>query len=699
MCVPKTRAPGVTLLLLALATPAWAEVTGRVTSLDGVPVEDARVVGPEGETRFTDHRGSFTFPALAAPARLTISHPRFLDATVDAAASPVVVELEAKQEIFQVIAVSADRGEASYAPNSTSASVLRVGELATPVSTLADVVAAAPGVSENGQGGIFQTYSIRGVARQRVLTLLAGMRLVGERRAGVSASFVDPRLMDRVDVIRGPSSTYYGSGALGGVVQMFPRTFEGAAAEIGYEGNGDGSHAVVGWGDGEWSLGLAHRRSSEGEAADGRELNDGFDQASATLLRGWRRGAREYSLQAIASRGADIGKSNSDYPRRVTVYPEERHLLARFAVRADRGWRLDAWVHPNDLVTRVRREGNRTTTDNEAFDFGVSWQSESRLGTNSELRFGCELFGRRGVRAEELVEPIDGRAGPTILSMPLDGGEDELGLYGAYERHWRGATLVLGGRLAAQWQRQRGEGSRDDSALTGFAGVVVPLKPGLELAANLGSGLRFPSLSERFFTGVTPRGDVAGSSELAAERSLSTDLALRYYGTRLFLSVGAFRMRVADYIERVELADDSLTYVNLPKGELVGLEMDGAYRLGRSWGLAFGGHLIEGRDDGDAPLADVPANRVFLGSSWSRGRWSVRDRLEHRFAKNDPGAGEMAVGAANLVSGVLARELENGLEVALVARNLLAESYFASADEQAELARGRSLGLTLRWRD
>ena len=52
----------------------------------------------------------------------------------------------------------------------------------------------------------------------------------------------------------------------------------------------------------------------------------------------------------------------------------------------------------------------------------------------------------------------------------------------------------------------------------------------------LGSGLRFPSLPERFFSGVTPRGFVTGNPELEAERSLSTDLALRYYGNKLFLS-------------------------------------------------------------------------------------------------------------------------------------------------------------------
>jgi len=42
-------------------------------------------------------------------------------------------------------------------------------------------------------------------------------RIVAERRAGATASFIDPLLLGVVNVVRGPYSSYYGSGALGGV--------------------------------------------------------------------------------------------------------------------------------------------------------------------------------------------------------------------------------------------------------------------------------------------------------------------------------------------------------------------------------------------------------------------------------------------------------------------------------------------------
>ena len=39
---------------------------------------------------------------------------------------------------------------------------------------------------------------------------------------------------------------------------------------------------------------------------------------------------RSYSVLLIPSRGRDIGKANSDFPTRVTVYPEESHDLLEF---------------------------------------------------------------------------------------------------------------------------------------------------------------------------------------------------------------------------------------------------------------------------------------------------------------------------------------------------------------------------------
>lgn len=666
----------------------------------GTPIEHVRIeVEGDGRSIFSGQNGEFTCPDAEVPTTLFFSHPRFETLVLEVTSqmgSSLSVTMVPKQEVYEEIAVTAARGEDNFSPVSVDATVIETDELPAPPSTLTDMVAQVPAVSENGQGGIFQTYSVRGVSRQRIMTLVSGMRIVGERRAGVSASFLDPRLMQSVDVLRGPSSTFYGSGALGGVIQVFPRRFQGWAAEGGYVSQGDENYLLGGWGDDKWSVGFARRDAGQSKAPNGEVLNTGFTQASGTLERRWTAGKLQYGLLGVASRGSDIGKSNTDFPDRITIYPKERHLLLRFAVRHDSDWKLDAWAHPNSLLTDVAEESELSQVDNEALDFGFNWQKQVKVAGTVATRFGIDFFGRRGVSARETATDFD--TGEVTVQKTLDDGEDnEAGLYGSMEWNVGRAVVLAGARFAYQRQSNADQPGTSDRALTGFAGVVVPLGAGFELASNLGSGLRFPSLSERYFSGTTGRGEVIGNPRLDPERSLNIDLGLRWYGQKLFVSGFVSRNEISDYIERVEIEPELLTFVNLVSGTISGFELSGFYQFDDQWTLNFGGHVFEGVDDRDDPLADVPANRIHLGGTWRRGPWLVDARWEQRADITDPGPGEKVIPQASLVSASLQYHLANGLAISLSGRNLLDEEYFNSADRKVTYSPGRALGVALRW--
>lgn len=682
------------------AMAAMAAVEGRVTDSDGRAIEHARVETSDGAAvGYSDSSGGFRLAGVEPPVELLVTHPRFRPLTLTVAAGadagPLAVVLEAKQEIYEQISVSATRGETNYAPVSVSSQVVDPAQ-APALRTLTELVAEVPAVAENGQGGIFQTYSVRGVSRQRVLTLVAGMRIVSERRAGVSASFVDPRLMRSVDVLKGPSSTYYGSGALGGVVQLFPREFDGPAVEIGYDGQGDAANVALGLGGEDWSFGLARRRAGDPETPAGERLNSGFTQTSATFARSWQGGGTSYQLIGLASLGEDIGKANTDFPERSTVYPDERHLLLRLAADTPSGQRFEAWLHPNRLETRVTEEGAVSLVENEAFDFGANWLGHHRAGESLTFRYGVDYFARRSVTADETKS--EGGVPASAQRTLDDGEEDELGLYGALEWSWQRLVVLAGGRAALQRQQNGDLPSRDDEAFTAFAGLVLPFGGGFELVGNLGTGLRFPSLSERFFTGTTGRGFVEGNPALEPESSLNADVGLRWYGDKLFLAGYLFRNDIDDYIERIETEPGRLTFENLTAGQIEGLEIEGFWQVEPSWSLAFGGALMEGESDTGEPLADVPSDRFFIAPGGEVGPWRWRARWEHRDAKNDPGSGEKAIGSAELVSVGLTYEVRPGLELSLSGRNLLDEEYFNSADRRVPLSPGRSFGLSLDWR-
>jgi iron complex outermembrane receptor protein len=695
------RTIGFILVVCLLPGSLLAAVEGTVITSGGTPVEHARVALEDGsEVGFSDAEGRFQFSDAEAPLELLVAHPRFVPQTVavtEASELPLTVVLQPKQEVYEEIAVTANRGEESFAPVTVASSVIEPDDSPAPPATLTEMIAEVPAVAENGQGGIFQSYSIRGVSRQRVLTMVSGMRIVGERRAGVSASFVDPRLMSSVDVLRGPSSTFYGSGALGGVVQLFPRRFAAPAVELGYQSQGDEFNGLVGWGDDRWTLGLAHRQADDSETPNGDRLNSGFTQTSTVVQRDWESNRFRYQILGVGSLADDIGKANTDFPERTTTYPQERHLLLRFAMHSASNWSLEAWMHPNDLETRVVEEESRSDLANEAFDLGFNWQKRVIFGAAKTARFGFDYFGRRDVEALENTLDLD--AGETTTQATLrNGEEDELGIYGAFEWNWGPAMVLAGGRAAWQQQSNADLPSSDEAAVTGFAGLVVPLGGGFEVVANLGSGLRFPSLSERFFSGVTGRGQVEGNPGLDPERSLNLDAGLRWYGAKLFVSAYVFRNEIDDYIERIEIEPNLLTFVNLTSGTIEGFELEGLYQIDQHWSLGFGGHLLDGEDDDRRPLADVPADRFFVSGSWNRGRWSSSLRWEERREKTDFGSGEKPIPGASLLSAALEVGLQNGLALTLSGRNLLDEEYFNAADRKTPISPGTSVGIGLRWR-
>lgn len=684
------------------AAAAGEPVRGLVETAAGSPVEHARVAIAGGEAHtFTDAAGAFTLADCPLPCTLVISHPRFRETVAeqrDAGGGALAVTLEPKNAYSEQVVVTASRaGGDIFTPESVASTVIVPAETSGLPANLTELVDGVPGVSENGQGGHFQVFSIRGMSRQRVTTLVDGMRMTSERRAGVSASFIDPLLMGEVDVVRGPASTYYGSGALGGVIQVFPRRFEGTAVEVGYDSHGDENVQMVGWGNATWSLAAARRHSGDDETADGDLNLYRFTQLSATIAARFESGPRQWEVLVIPARGTNIGKPNSEFPdERPVIYPEENHLLVRVGMTGEAGWSFQLWGHPQDLETRTERIGDSLSLlDNESFDFGSSLQRQWHKGSLNGV-WGAEYFGRRGVESFERIDDFESRSVEFINA--LDGAEeDELGLFGSVRWGWGSAAFQSGIRYTFQRQGNAGFASRDDSALTGFIGVVQPLVNGFELTANVGSGLRFPTLSERFFSGNTPRGGQVGNPDLDPERSLSADLGVRYFGDRLYVAGGVFRQDVDDYIERIQIGGGVRTFVNLIAGTIEGIELEGFYELDDAWRLTWGGHAVDGEAEDGAPLADIPPARLDLGMRFKRGRVEARGEVEYRFEKNDPGDSEVAIGDAFIVAASVGYEVAPGTRVVLRGRNLTDESYFNSADDLAIVSPGRSFGLSLAW--
>jgi len=686
-------------IIVLAAIPVMSAVEGTLVTPEGVPIEGVRVEAIQAHTStLTDAHGRFRFPDLSPPITLRVVHPRFrpLDAECCAEGQPPLV-LVPKQKVYGEIVVTANReGNSSVQPLSVAISTISPADRPAPQDSVVELAEGLPGVAETGQGGLFQAYSIRGTGGQRVLSLVAGTRILTERRAGATASFVDPLLLGSVNVVRGPYSSYYGSGAIGGVLEAVPRRFDGTTFEAGWQGQGDANYQLVGFDLAGWSVGLARRVSGETETPDGTVLPAQFEQLSATVGRLWTTGSGvEIDLLLVPSVGDDIGKPNRRYPDRVTTYPDERHIVTRLSIRRPGRWHIDVYGHPNSLDTENRRSGERSLVENRAFDFGLNLQRELTLPSAFGARVGLDYFGRRDVVATETVWDLDAASSESFTT--LDGRQDEAAAYGSLRRSFGAVAAEVGARLTWVGQANAGSESAHDTAGTGFAGISIPVGGGFEVVANLGTGFRFPGLSERYFSGSTGRGEVIANQDLDPERSLSTDVGVRYFGSRLFLAAHLYRNSIDDYIERIDLEDGVRTYVNLTSGTIQGIELEGFVQATEHLRIEWTGQVTDGEADDGSPLAEAPSDRFTVGGRYAGGAWRGALRWQHRFARQDPGPGEVATDAADIVSASVSYRLTNGLELVLFGDNLLDETYLPTADDLAVPAAGRSIGLGIRW--
>ncbi|WP_203008026.1 TonB-dependent receptor [Pseudomonas paraversuta] len=129
---------------------------------------------------------------------------------------------------LQQVTISATRQEQDVNSVPSTISVHDRQELDRQnVNTIKELVRYEPGVSVGGTGqrGGVSGYNIRGIDGDRILTQVDGVEIPDSFFNGPYAktqrNYVDPEIVKRVEILRGPASVLYGSNAIGGAVSYF----------------------------------------------------------------------------------------------------------------------------------------------------------------------------------------------------------------------------------------------------------------------------------------------------------------------------------------------------------------------------------------------------------------------------------------------------------------------------------------------
>ncbi|MFK7829282.1 MAG: TonB-dependent receptor plug domain-containing protein [Congregibacter sp.] len=581
---------------------------------------------------------------------------------------------------------------------SASAETLDAASQVSLNRTVGDWIDQEPGVSLNGQGGLLQAYSIRGFSRARVRTELVGVPIITDRRAGNSASFVPPDLLGEVVVEKAASSVLYGSGAMGGVVSLAMPSVDGASLSVEARSNDEGVAMTLMGGDSE-SLagGLALRRAENAKDADNQALNTSFEQIAGFLQGRADLGSLDLRYSWVPSLGRDIGKSNRAFPDdRRSSYPEEIHSVAQMELRSGGDWLLRAYHHYQDWETDVLRvDSRRNLTTYAAHTVGGLFYAPSSVLSDTGS-WGLEWVGRRGVSIKDREFTADDTL--LIAQSVVDADEDNLGIFA--DQLWTFGDLSLSGGLRFDFVSQSSLDSEDsDSQLSGSMSIDYALSSNWRIDAEVASGYRFPSVSERYFSGTTPRGDVQGNPELNPETRRNMEVDLHYTPTtaRFSASASVYYSDLDDYIERFAVSEELLGFRNLESASIHGIELDLRFDTG-AFSHRFSYQWQEGEDDAGNTLSDLNPSTLRYFLSWERDDTSAYSDFSYRQSRDEFGAGELPLESALIWNARLRQRWTHRWSGELFLTNILDEDYRSAADDLAPVQPGRVLGLRIQWR-
>ncbi|NBD94897.1 MAG: TonB-dependent receptor [Gammaproteobacteria bacterium] len=501
--------------------------------------------------------------------------------------SPTLADYEG-----DALVVTASRSEQSATAPLASVSVIdraRIERSQAP--DLLELLRLEAGVDvarTGGPGGQTSVF-LRGSNSNHVLILIDGVRAAAAGTGGFAWELLDPALVERIEIVRGPRAARWGSDAIGGVIQIFTRKPDGVQVRAGY-GEYDDRSLSAGIGTSAVGLTAAWRRVGGFSAQNERGFafdpdDDGFENASLAANGDHALGSGRLSWHArLASGDVEFDRGESDtlnYAGRVEYSLTDRRdwrWLASIAAHRDRLETATAFGESEAITRRLQ----------------TAVQGETRLGRSTHLIVGAEAWRESGVRRNSWSDSrnnlgvwsgIDGRHGSFDYETSLRIDRDEL--FGS----------AVSGNLAGGWR------PTDD----------------WRLRAGVGRGFRAPNFSQLFSPGFD--GLFAGNPELDPETSLSTELALQWFpGTNHQFDLALFDTRIDDLID---FSGPDFQAVNIRRARILGAELSHRF-TSEDWVSRF--QLTwqdpEDRDSG-LPLLRRPEekaswsiDRRFSGGGW-----------------------------------------------------------------------------------
>jgi len=425
------------------------------------------------------------------------------------------------------------------------------------VNTAEELLRRATGVNliNNGGPGKSTSLQIRGSNDKHVLVMIDGVR-IGSATSGVAALQNLPvEQIERIEIVRGPRSSLYGSEAIGGVVQIFTRKGGDGltpyfSTTVGSRQHRAATAGASGGNDNAWfNLGVSSLDTEGYDARPSREVDhDGYRELSANLSGGYR-----FANGLLLDANLLQVESHNDYDSGNKANADS--VLSAYGVRAKYSpvsfWDVTLQVgHSED-----KNENFKGSTFDTRYDTrrdSASWQNDFALSENQLLTVGYDWQ-------------------QDSISSSVDYPEDSRYNHGLFAQY-----LLHAGRHEWQLGLRHDDNEAYGEHTTGSVGYGYALTDSISLTSSYGTAFSAPTFNQLYFPGY-------GNPDIQAETSRNLEVGLRGQHRWGSWSANAFRNDIDDMIASVRVGGVSMAE-NVDKARITGLELEVlTQQLGWSW--------------------------------------------------------------------------------------------------------------------
>jgi vitamin B12 transporter len=474
------------------------------------------------------------------------------------------------------VSVTATRTESRLSEIASEVTVLERAEIERATQlTLPALLARQPGLQMSSNGGWGKTSGvyIRGLEARHTLLLVDGVR-VGSATVGTpSFDNLPLAIVERIEIVRGPLTSLYGSDAVGGVVQAFtrragPGLHTRAFATVGTHRFAQaGGGLAFGSGAFDGAVQFAHTGTRGQSATNPRAQfgtynpdTDGFSQNAGSLKLGWQLSS-DWRVDALLleSRGETHYDDGPGVDSRAALRNGIQSLAA--SGRLGPSWRTRV------SLARSTDVYDTLATASAFTPLGATRTAQTQLSWENTF---VTPMGTLLALVERLEQTVSRPERPyTVGDRSINA--IGLGLSGEAGRHaWQASV-------------RHDSNSQFGGQTTGSAGYAFALTPAWQLAGSYGTSFVVPSFNQLYFPGF-------GNPTLQPEEGEHAELGVRWRGSNQTLRAAYVDHRIRGYIPSGPLP------VNVPRTRIDGLALSWEGR----WGAWVAGASYEHLDPRNA---------------------------------------------------------------------------------------------------